>query len=105
MSGFDKHGKVMGGALGFTFNAMRNTAKQKAAVGRPIPFGERPADRPFADQLGNGRCFAGSDRHQGSKSGGALKEGEVQPTYGLSRPADPTHFRKRSGLRTFSWEQ
>lgn len=79
-----------------SLGSMRNTAKQRARPpGKPIPMGERPADRPMADQLGNGRCFSSQDSDRGISARGTVKErGDAYATYGMVKPKDPTYFRK-----------
>jgi hypothetical protein len=79
-----------------------------------VPLGERPADRPMAEHLGNGRNFSQSANHLH----GSMKDLGNGPVFGmLKRPNDPTHFRKAKVLapsgdyvmsaapKLMSWEQ
>lgn len=81
--------------------------RNRQPAGTPIPFGERPTDRPMADQLGNGRNYAArNDRAKAGFGGTSFKETPpLGPMLGMARPSDPAHFRKATGLRLFSWEQ
>jgi len=81
-----------------TFGSFRN----RVHSGTPIPFGERPADRPMAEALGNGLSYASATDHNGGR---AKHLDSIGPTFGLVRPSDPTYFRKATGLKLFSWEQ
>ena len=91
------------GGQSFEFCSMRNRHGQRP--GKPIPFGERPPDRPFANELGTGRNFAAREgRVRDSHSGALSKESNTQPTFGLGRPTSPSHFRDLCKMKTFSWE-
>ena len=91
------------GSMNFEFCSMRNRSGQ--TPGRPVYFGERPPDRPFAGDLGNGRNYATRDKRlAGGASGSISKESNIQPTFGMSRAVGDTHFRELCGLKTFSWE-
>lgn len=95
----------MGPALGFTFNAMRNTTKQRERVGKPIPFGERPADRPMAEHLGTGKSFAAIEKGAGRVHAEGSSKSDAPTYYGLTRVTSSTMFRDKAGMKRFSWEQ
>lgn len=81
----------------FEFGSMRNRPGQNRP-GKPVPFGERPPGRPMADQLGNGKSYAGfeGDDHRNAGSDRA----HPYFTRALKTPVKPA-----LALRKFSWEQ
>lgn len=86
------------------FGQMRNTSDQRARQGVPLDWGYRPADRPMAEFLGNGRNFAAVESRT---SEGSVREtfSDEYQTLGMAKPKDPTFYRKATGLKVFSWEQ
>lgn len=91
----------MGVSLGFEAGTMRNRSYQRP--GTPIPFGERPADRPMAHALGNGRNFAAMQEPRGE--GASRERNESYYTFGMLAAKDPTYWRRRVGMKLWSWEQ
>lgn len=78
-------------------------AEREAPPATPVPFHERPADRPMAAELGNGKNFAKTMGHT-KHDAGSLDNREDYATYGMLPPSDPAHYRKRCGLPLYSWE-
>lgn len=61
--------------------------------GKPVYLGERPANRPMADELGSGRA---------TSTLAAAVDGQDTRR---RRQRAPTYFRNLCGLKLFSWEQ
>lgn len=79
---------AMPGVAGI-FGAMRN--KPGVKPGRPIPFGERPVNRPMAAELGSSKDFSDTTCHN---SPGKSTE-----------PRAKQSARERINMPLFSWER